>query len=845
MKKHADDENLPDDMLVSLLKSAPPSESLSQERKEAIWATLSVRLAERKAIQVSRTIRFSRRSLVRAASLAAMAIIGIVLYLFTTTTHLPVVVARAEVVRGECYKAAPNADREPLAVGAVVRVGDEIHVDQRSGLKLSLLDGTSLWFCEESNAICLGARSQGTPMLNLLKGELRADVAQSGPNGDFGVATPAGNLRVRGTRFNCQVYPALEQQVRTNTEEDKNMKQPGTTLRSIIPAALILTVLSGSVEVQAAEAQQVINVGERSVVTSKAAPSKTESLNTTSYSEKWLGEPGGRSVPEALIFLPVKASLLNRLCAVNALTGAVREVADFMSGYPEVVAKFGGDIALVKVNSLIFSHFGDGPVSGCGHPFVNDRLLLLNLKTGEKMPLDALSDYDPGYVDLSPDRRKLAFMGSQTVNGEKYKEGGVYVLDLESSKVDQLLPGRIMTCPHWSPDSRWLAITTAEGYLPDPKAYKIALIDTVTKEVVQTGLIGAGVYFMPDGKRILYSGGFVQSGSWHMGVPTSGNLFMAEVSGGTSKQITPYPAGGAINPVISPDGSRIAYRVMENPEDFKKGLTIHVLDLESLKDHKVVQDAVFGGLEWLDNAHLMQTRFSDEKKTVNMLSLDGDSVKVTSFDPTLPSVDPAQKETRDKAVDRLMEAFRVCQQAVKAQDLHDIDGSVAFYGKARDILQRESDTIRSDNALRLTSDDIAPYLNVFTEEAAKTAVERSVLVVSENLKWYVSTLIRQYYEEKHAFPVPFEKLPQFALQPQMGWQINHISTKDTERAKRLFVVPGDDPDKIVTSYELVSCDQAKGELVLRTPVLANGKRLQAVYHRSENDDIDAKVTEIN
>lgn len=51
----------------------------------------------------------------------------------------------------------------------------------------------------------------------------------------------------------------------------------------------------------------------------------------------------------------------------------------------------------------------------------------------------------------------------------------------------------------------------------------------------------------------------------------------------------------------------------------------------------------------------------------------------------------------------------------------------------------------------------------------------------------------------------------------------------------MFVVPGDDigpeddPAKVKTSYELVRSDEKEGVWVLRTPVLPDGKRLEAVY----------------
>jgi hypothetical protein len=61
---------------------------------------------------------------------------------------------------------------------------------------------------------------------------------------------------------------------------------------------------------------------------------------------------------------------------------------------------------------------------------------------------------------------------------------------------------------------------------------------------------------------------------------------------------------------------------------------------------------------------------------------------------------------------------------------------------------------------------------------------------------------------------------------------------DHDLVRRLFVVPGDDPDRIATSYEVIRSD--KDALVLRTPVLPNGKRLAATYRVEEDQGNKAR-----
>ena len=60
-----------------------------------------------------------------------------------------------------------------------------------------------------------------------------------------------------------------------------------------------------------------------------------------------------------------------------------------------------------------------------------------------------------------------------------------------------------------------------------------------------------------------------------------------------------------------------------------------------------------------------------------------------------------------------------------------------------------------------------------------------------------------------------------------------ISCEDLPAIRRVFLVPGDDPEKVLTSFQVVRPDQGDGVLVIRTPLLANGKRLEATYRINE------------
>ena len=112
----------------------------------------------------------------------------------------------------------------------------------------------------------------------------------------------------------------------------------------------------------------------------------------------------------------------------------------------------------------------------------------------------------------------------------------------------------------------------------------------------------------------------------------------------------------------------------------------------------------------------------------------------------------------------------------------------------------------------------------------------------------IDSLIGEYYRDHNRFPPGEKEMPaetggeaipalpsfeQWAKTLKSNWSIGYINcATDHDLVRHLFVVPGDDPDRKATSYEVVR--SGKEALVLRTPVLANGKRLEATYRVEED-----------
>jgi hypothetical protein len=181
--------------------------------------------------------------------------------------------------------------------------------------------------------------------------------------------------------------------------------------------------------------------------------------------------------------------------------------------------------------------------------------------------------YNPKFEwKLSPDGRRLAFTGWHEPDPEdpQKTEGGLWVYDLQSKEIKQLLSGWFKTPIVWSPDSRLLAASMGQNYtlyLP------LILLDVERGELIDLDVQGAGPAFSPDGTRLAFTGGWEDIGRWYNGVPDSGSMFVISVVIPRAKAIRISPEGqrGCLLPCWSPDGTRVAYQVMpvksESEED--------------------------------------------------------------------------------------------------------------------------------------------------------------------------------------------------------------------------------------------------------------------------------------
>lgn len=601
---------------------------------------------------------------------------------------------------------------------------------------------------------------------------------------------------------------------------------------------MLLTVLSGAVAVQTARGAEVVHGGQRVVTVGDS--SSTQTVEQMEYIRKWLSEPGKEGSPEVLSLAWVREHLITGMWAADWQTGDVRHITDFLSSNVRAVRRFGPHLVLMNRPSVLFAHFGDQPIGGAGRPIVSNAAVLVNLRTGAKLELSALEGYSALSSELSPDRRKLAFTGlrkSDPNAASGAPQSGLYVLDMETLRISLLLPGDLKTAPHWSPDSRWVAVSAANGY---SDRQSLVLVDTVSAKVVETGINGANAHFTPDGKQIVCCSGFKAGGSFMDGVPVWGNLFIFTLPDGKPRPLTQLPGGGAIEPSFSPDGAYLAY--WEYPRDKSAMRTLHIVNMKTERDIPVTK-AGRCEVEWLSPtalslAPMMQ---GDRPMELKVVELKGETwtPRVVVLKRAQPT--PEQMKAAAALAEDLFTVFRTYRDAVDACDLHQIDRTQAGFKEARDSLLEIQKKLPGGNeagagspgGLALTQDDLAPYVREFGREADMTPNQRINGIVRASLNYYIPTLLGMYVQDEKKMPESMEALTRYALARE--WQINHVRASDTARARHLFLVPGDRPDR-TTSFRIVSRDDAAGTLVIESAALPDGRKLRATFKKEISGD---------
>lgn len=170
------------------------------------------------------------------------------------------------------------------------------------------------------------------------------------------------------------------------------------------------------------------------------------------------------------------------------------------------------------------------------------------------------------YKSLSPDGKKVAFVGSRQERGKKASPG-LFLVDLADGSVRTLIDKALKTAPAWSPDSTKLAIGSAEGYVTH---YPLVIIDVRTGAVDETGAEGVGADWSPDGREIAVTTQIAVAHTWSRGVPVSGRIGVWDVVDRTMRLLGPEgrtlriganstAVSGSLRPVWSPDGKWIAF----------------------------------------------------------------------------------------------------------------------------------------------------------------------------------------------------------------------------------------------------------------------------------------------
>ena len=170
-------------------------------------------------------------------------------------------------------------------------------------------------------------------------------------------------------------------------------------------------------------------------------------------------------------------------------------------------------------------------------------------------------------VDYSPDGKLLAYSSDKDGREE------IYIVPVDGTapakkitSIDALKGGS-----EWSPDSKWLLVSTSDG--------KLMKVDASGKEAAKElvaskyGAINTA-HWSPDGKSIVYA---------RSDVTRSSDVYLIPSTGGEEKKIT-FDSGDEMNPKFSADGLKVYFVRREG--DFSEGQRpqahVFVVPLEKL-----------------------------------------------------------------------------------------------------------------------------------------------------------------------------------------------------------------------------------------------------------------------
>jgi hypothetical protein len=835
---------------------------------------------------------------VTAAACLLVAAIGISRRSLTPKVIEAEPVARAEMVEGPCSRITAANESGPLAPGTALAAGDRIVVGRDAQVGLRTADGSRMWLYPGTEAVCTGPRSSTKPALRLLRGEVLAQIVRSSKE-SFGIDTPLAALRVLGTEFYMRVLPGLGQEFSTK----ERVVQRSSSV-SFSGAIMVLTVLSGTVALEAAGQENVVREGHQAIVSGGRGVTSTEKVENLDYIKNWLSKRLRTSedhfFEEMIVPVPVRPGMLQSLLAYHPQSGKWRHVTDILSAseVPELW-RLGPNVSLLRSDSpaTYFTH--RYPPGGPENPLGNREGFLVDVRNGETVLFQSLSRFDsPSQFAISPDGRQVKFEGYPL--GQSPPQRGLYVLNLETLKtaakpsvLEKNEEGGprvlLLLCNSWSPDSRWLA---GSEYVPgeDHSAGdSLVLWDTLTGEIRKAKWKGMNPLFAPDGKCLVFGGEVHQE---QKSDAESRQLFIAELPDGKPRQLT-HLKGKAVESwsFFSPDGTRLFYWSCPEKKCYHIGeKTLHSIDLHSGRDQEILATRAGFGTYFRDN----QVHWIDGRSQfiLQLWNPDADSAEDSIIWQLIcegceykerPKSQPAEEEARKFFVlkqvdlrgekpavrdlevpgefcrqtpqaraitDQLIEAFTSYRKAARAEQLHQLEDAQAKYGRARDLLNGVLAALKVPEkmgGLKLMPDNLRRFRDLMVHEASLDKKERTIRLVREvlgetlpqMLEWYFDRGFHEGDWKKNVEGPPTNRLDfEACVKGAVGkfWNVPYGKLDlwgqlpcNADRIRHLFVMPGVDPNKVSTSWEVVKSDDGDGVLILRTPVLPNGKRLEATY----------------
>jgi serine/threonine protein kinase len=220
---------------------------------------------------------------------------------------------------------------------------------------------------------------------------------------------------------------------------------------------------------------------------------------------------------------------------------------------------------------------------------------------------------------ISPDGARIAFTKSTDTTSE------VWVMDVDGSNQQPVLPGYFARSPAWSLDGQQLAVEVAEAG-EVMRQHDIVLVDLqtgATRPLVATAAWEGGPAWSPDGAHIVYHASSSDTDCMQ--------LFAISIQDGAVEQLTNLRGiqcqpqqDGDFWPAWSPDGTRIAFgRKLDGKEQL-------MLLNSDTKQVQIVDtgDAPAGHPRWsADGRHLL---FKEGKGTATSLArLNFDTLRIT------------------------------------------------------------------------------------------------------------------------------------------------------------------------------------------------------------------------